>query len=532
MSRTSLCLLTAGILTALSLLTMFTRYQVMGDEVRVPRGPGTWKVTLTVQGTSEGHARLQTESPIELEHQHLLDEEFTSEQMSHRPVDARHPERRRVVWTQRPGVPNGPFRLRTDCHVYLASARSSMGRPMGPYSAAPRPGEYLEAEPLIECGHANISARARELTAELPDAGPLDVAQALFTFVEQHISKDLFDGSSSGAVACLERGSGDGVERSRLLVALLRNRNIPARVVHGVVLSHGPQQQAHYWVEAFVHEHWTPMCPTGRYFGRVPSTYVVFGFGDKPPVTVKHVADLKYAFLVERAGRDEASDLRESLAKRVFKTLSLTLLPSADRRLVEVLLLLPVAALIICVFRNVIGVNSFGTFAPALIGLAFHDLHSLPGILVFVSILLIGWVLRRALDQYHLLQTPRIATMLTLIMGLLVAVVVASNHYGIGTTRYISLFPMVILTGMIERFWTLETEDSTAASFKTLLHTMLIALGISLVLGYPPLVAHLFCYPETLGIVMACQIVIGRYTGYRLTELFRFRDFVEEPTTA
>ena len=42
----------------------------------------------------------------------------------------------------------------------------------------------------------------------------------------------------------------------------------------------------------------------------------------------------------------------------------------------------------------------------------------------------------------------------------------------LAVTRYFSLFPMVILAGMIERFWTLETEDGTASSFKTLLGTM------------------------------------------------------------
>ena len=45
-------------------------------------------------------------------------------------------------------------------------------------------------------------------------------------------------------------------------------------------------------------------------------------------------------------------------------------------------------------------------------------------------------------------------------------------------------------------------------------------------LGRPPVVRQLFCYPETLGLVMAGQLLIGRYTGYRLLELFRFRDFL------
>ena len=93
-------------------------------------------------------------------------------------------------------------------------------------------------------------------------------------------------------------------------------------------------------------------------------------------------------------------------------------------------------------------------------------------------------------------------------------------------TKYIPLFPIVILTGMIERFWTLEVEDGTTSSFKTLLGTMFISTTIAVVLSSKGLVGHMFRFPETLGIIMAIQLLIGRYTGYRLSELFRFRDFV------
>jgi hypothetical protein len=82
---------------------------------------------------------------------------------------------------------------------------------------------------------------------------------------------------------------------------------------------------------------------------------------------------------------------------------------------------------------------------------------------------------------------------------------------------------------MVERFWTLETEDSMTASFKTLLQTMFISLVIAFVLSQALLVKQLFCFPETLGLVMAGQLLIGRYTGYRLNELFRFRDFLKGP---
>lgn len=527
MSRTTLCWVTAAVLCVLSLGMMTVRYAVLGEEVRRPAGPGLWKVTLAVQGTSQGTARVWTTTPLDLDRQHVVEDTYTSGELSHRPPEARHPERRRVVWTQRLGTPK-EFHTRSEFLVALNPGRTAA---RGGLYAAPAGGEYLTGETLIETSDEAISEAARDLTAHLAGStSRLDAAQALFHHVEQKVRNDArFDGPPVSARTCLERGSGDRCAKSRLLVALLRNRNIPARVVSGVALNKGPEQPAHYWVEAYVYDHWIPMCPFHHHFGRVPSTYLVLGFGDKAVVTTRRVSDLQYAFLIERVGKDVPAAGEESTVRRAFKSLSLYQLPAGDRRLVEVLLLLPVAALVVCVFRNVIGLHSFGTFTPALIGLAFHDWQSWPGLFVFVAILMVGWVLRRWLDRYHLLQVPRIAVMLTLIMSVLVGLIVLSNHYGATTTRYVSLFPIVILTGMVERFWTVETEDGTFASFRTLGLTLVMALTIAVILGRPFVVRHLFCYPETLGLVMASQLLIGRYTGYRVTELFRFRDFLGDP---
>jgi hypothetical protein len=533
MSRTTLCAITATVLALLSVAVMVVRQQVMGDELRRPRGPGAWKVTLAVHGTSLGNARVVTATPLDLDRQQLLDDAYESEQLFHKAPEARHPERRLVLWSQRGGAADGPFRARCQFHVTVEVNRPNAQTPplsTGLY-AAPRPGEYLGNEGAIGTDSEEISTAARRLTAELDSpSNQRDIAEALYRFVADDIKNDPVDGPSANAVECLANRHGDRLAQSRLLLALLRNRGIAARIVTGLALTKG-SERPHYWVEAWLpaYGHWLPMCPFYGHFGRVPSTYLIFGFGEKPLVRGRHVKDLDFAFLVERLPASDPNAAGVSPLKRLFMNLSLFTLPPAERRLVEILLLLPIAALIICIFRNVIGLSSFGTFAPALIGLAFHDLHSLPGILVFVTILLIGWLLRRVLDYYHLLQVPRVATMLTLIMIVLISAVVAANVYGAPTTRYISLFPMIILCGMVERFWTLETEDSTSASFRTLFQTMLISTVIALVLSSTRLVQHMFRFPETLGLIMAAQLLIGRYTGYRLMELFRFRDFLKPP---
>ena len=172
-----------------------------------------------------------------------------------------------------------------------------------------------------------------------------------------------------------------------------------------------------------------------------------------------------------------------------------------------------------------IGVPTFGTFSPALLGLAFVDLRSLPwGLTILLTTILVGWGLRRVLERYHLLLVPRTSVLLTLIVLFLLVVVVFANSHGVVVSQFVSLFPLVILTHLVERFCMLESEDGTAVSLRTLAGTLVVALTISVALSPDVVGRWMFSYPETLGVVLAAQFLIGRYTGYRVSELIRFRD--------
>jgi hypothetical protein len=517
---------TAAILASVSLFVMLVRTLVLGDEVKGLRGAECWKVSLLVRGKSTGQAKLVTACPLDIGRQLVFQETCQSDELQPRFLEARPADRRRYQWLQRPGVGRGPFQARYDffCRVEVQKPSAVMTQLKNSLYAAPDLGDFIKSEPRVESNDPRITACALRLVQNrLPR---VDQVRSLYRFVEQHIhSEPSVGGVSTGAAECLTNGRGDAAARSRLLVALCRNYGIPARLVTGLALSKGREQKAHVWVEAWVDDAWMPMCPTFHRYGQVPPTYLICGIGDVPLVRAQNVRDLQYAFLVEHRAMPRTQG-QDGLLYRSFARLSLDNLPQAERHMVQFLLLLPLAALIICVFRNVVGIQSFGTFAPALLGLMFRQVESLPGILVFLSIVLIGWLMRRVLDRYHLLQVPRTAFLLSLVILVLLGAVVVANYFALAVTRYFSLFPMVILVGMIERFWTLESEDGTTASFKTLLTTMLMAAAISLFLSLSAVVNHMFRYPETLGIIMAAQLLLGRYTGYRLSELLRFRDFL------
>jgi hypothetical protein len=202
-------------------------------------------------------------------------------------------------------------------------------------------------------------------------------------------------------------------------------------------------------------------------------------------------------------------------------------LPPADRQLVEFLLLLPVATLVCCVIRNVIGLHTFGTFAPALLGISFRDVESAVGVFVLVTVLSAGWLFRRGLTRLNLLQVPRSAVMLSFVVALLIALVLYAHARGRSVAGVLPFLPLVIVTGLVERFWTTEEEDGTAVALRTMLATLATAGAVFLVVRLDDVRDPFVEHPEALGFVIAATLVLGRYTGYRLTELFRFRDIPE-----
>ena len=523
MARTTLSFATAGLLACLVGGVVWLRHHALGDDVRLPAGPGTWKLTLVVQGRIAEGGRLEVAVPLETARQHVVSEKSESETLAPREASRTgklrrtHAPRREQAWALKSGAAPGPFRARYEARVTLTGhVESATG-----VHAAPEVGEFVRAESGIEVDDESVARVARDQTEGL--SHPADQAQALFNFVDKEIGTDpTVADDPATASQTLAAGSGDSVAKSRLLVALLRNRGVPARLVVGLPLERRGEQRAHAWVEAWVRGPWLSMDPSLHVYGRLPRAYLTLAVGDPRVVVGKKVTGLSYAFLAERG--PSPADESASALRRFFVATSPFSLPPAEQKLVEFLLLLPLAAVIVCVFRNVVGVTTFGTFAPALLGLAFREARSLTGAAIFVAILIAGWLVRRGLDRFHLLQVPRSSLVLTLVVTMLVGFITASRMLGLQATQYIAVFPLVILTGMIERFWTIEEEDGAGASFRTLLVTVGVAGAIGLLLSSPAVARHMFRYPETVGLVMAVLLLLGRYTGYRLSELYRFRD--------
>ena len=88
-----------------------------------------------------------------------------------------------------------------------------------------------------------------------------------------------------------------------------------------------------------------------------------------------------------------------------------------------------------------------------------------------------------------------------------------------------ALFPMVILAMTIERMSIVWEERGRVEAIQQGLGSLFVAILCFAVMDME-IVKHLvFVFPELLLVLLAGVLLLGRYTGYRLLEIYRFREF-------
>jgi hypothetical protein len=89
---------------------------------------------------------------------------------------------------------------------------------------------------------------------------------------------------------------------------------------------------------------------------------------------------------------------------------------------------------------------------------------------------------------------------------------------------------MVIISMTIERMSIVWEERGASEAIQEGVGSLLVAALAYLVMGILWLEHLIFVFPELLLLVIVATLLVGRYTGYRLLELRRFRAFAKEPS--
>jgi len=320
------------------------------------------------------------------------------------------------------------------------------------------------------------------------------------------------------------------LNRASVAANILEVGGIPAHVVHGVELA-SLQRNAKpvHWLEVYYKNKWHEFNLASA-SPQIPANYLAWWRDDKPLISLDGGQNLNTKISIslnpEFALHQHLYTGERGPARLI--EYSLLSLPIETQAVYHVILMVPIGVVFLVLMRNLIGVKTFGTFMPILIALAFRQTQLFWGIGLFVVVVGLGLAFRFYFDQLKLLLVPRLASVLIVVIMLMAAISILSFKLGLPRGLSIALFPMVIMTMTIERMSIVWEERGPLEALQQGGGSLLVASIAYLLMNIELLRHFIFVFPEMLLILLALTILLGRYSGYRLLELIRFKVLAEK----
>ena len=190
---------------------------------------------------------------------------------------------------------------------------------------------------------------------------------------------------------------------------------------------------------------------------------------------------------------------------------------------VILLLMLPIIATILAFFKQVIGITTFGLYTPSIVALSFLALGWELGLLFLLFILITGYATRQFMKRWRLLYIPKVAIILTMV-SLTLLILLGIGAYQDITLSGDTIFVLLIMSTLAESFLTVKTEEGWKAALFGIGETVMAALVCVFIVQLSYLQSLILAYPELILITIVINVFLGKWTGLRLVEYFRFQE--------
>ncbi|RYD23820.1 MAG: hypothetical protein EOP88_02675 [Verrucomicrobiaceae bacterium] len=388
-------------------------------------------------------------------------------------------------------------------------------------------------------GGEPVSAEGQSADNDLPNlTGSLGEAASNIVNRAKGISSDpdslfvaLFDeirdSQSSQELVLVKRHYEKQYQRNATMtmgIDLLAMAGVPARVAYGVRLEEDAGGQSPVpLVEYYDGAYWKvrdPQEPSTILDGR---SIFVWHRGGGPLLDVTGGENSRVAFTVvkNRIPLARLTDLSDS----PLMVSTILGLPVAERAAFRYIVLIPLGAFVVVLMRNIIGIPTLGTFMPVLLALALLEIPLLRGLGMFTILVAAGLWFRFLLSRLNLLVVPRVAACVVIVTLLMIMMSVISSRLGMSGGVQIALFPMIILAWTIERMSLIWEEEGKHSAIIQVGGSLGVAVLAYLFMRVPQIQYWALYFPELLLVLLAGILIIGRYTGYRISELIRFKTF-------
>lgn len=196
---------------------------------------------------------------------------------------------------------------------------------------------------------------------------------------------------------------------------------------------------------------------------------------------------------------------------------------------IVLLLLLPIVTFVIAFSRNVVGIRGFGIFLPAALSVALVALGPIVGIGLFLVIVTVSTVVRIVLRKLKvkLQYLPRMSFIFWAVVLGVLGVLFMAPVLKFQSLANVSIFAVLILILLAEDFTRVQLGKSIKTAMNLTFETLVLSLISYVFLTFQPLRGYVLLNPEaSLILVALANLILGKYTGLRVMEFYRFRKLI------
>ena len=380
--------------------------------------------------------------------------------------------------------------------------------------------EYLGSNDNIDVESPIVINTLYSISENTDDKSRL--IEEIFTYVNTKIIKDT-TATENDPANVLKSGHATTLGRARTMVALSRAAGIPARVVTGFILEETIEVAPYYWVEIFQDTGWVPYGPEKGYTKSLPNNFLPFNKGGGNIVTSEKTVPISYD--VEQ--RFDLEGLNISEQKRVRDIFDLERFRPGVRNTLAIMMLLPFGALITTIIITFLGVRCYGTFTPTLIALAAVYADWVIAVVLLTIVIAIG-LTGRTIIPGKIVRVSRLSIVFTIVAMSMAMGVSLMDYFDYSQGAHVVLLPIVILTTLIDRFYSAVDENGIKLAIRRLIWTMIIAALCYFVLRIDELGQFLLAFPEIHFFTLAVILMISFYKGRKISDIPSFY-WLKEP---
>ena len=311
---------------------------------------------------------------------------------------------------------------------------------------------------------------------------------------------------------------------------LLAVKGIATRIARGLTLEEGQKVIPDLMLEAYVKGAWRLYNPVTAARG-LPENFLLFQRGGKSLLDVEGGTDSSVKFSLQKSitpTMNLASRRAKLNPKAGWFDYTIYNLPIAAQNTLKWLSIFPLGILLVVLMRNLVGVQTMGTFTPMLIAMSFIKTGFFTGLICFLIIVALGLAIRFIMSKLNLLLVPRISAVVIFVILIIHALAFVGYNLNIKIAQASTFFPIIITAWIIERASITWEEDGAKNACKELFNSMLVGIIVYFLIANDTIRHIMFVFNEWNLVILFIVMLLGTYTGYRLTELKRFAPLVKK----